>query len=236
MKCLFVDEKDIYNDIISLSDKDYHHAIRVYRLKSNDKIELKTQKYSYLCQLTDVKDKLIFKVISKRSLIPPKLNVTLCQSLIKKDAFEYLLQKVTEIGVTQIIPYASERSVTHIKDPMTKLMRWNKICEEASKQCGRDFIPKISPIVKDLNALRLTSDNRLIANETLREPSLKSIIEGFDPTKEIVILVGPEGGFTDQEILLAHELGFSSCSISQQILRSETATLSILANVFFYFT
>ncbi len=237
MKCLFVCEKDIYDDTILVDDKDFHHAIRVYRLELHEKIELKSEKYSYLCQLANSPtDKLAFRILSKRSLIPPKLNVTLCQSLIKKDAFDYLLQKVTEIGVTQIIPYASERSITHFKDPNRKITRWRKICEEASKQCGRDFIPKITPIIKDLNELNLSSKNRIIANELIDEPSLRYVLKPLDPSKEIIILVGPEGGFTDHEIHLAHELGFSSCSISQQILRSDTASLSIVANLFFYFS
>ncbi len=237
MKCLFVYEKDIYNDTILLNDKDFHHTIRVYRLKLHEKIELKTEKYSYLCQLADSStNKTTFKILSKRPLIPPILNVTLCQSLIKKDAFDYHLQKVTEIGVTRIIPYASERSVTRIKDVDSKVMRWGKICEEASKQCGRDFIPKVSPIIKDLNELDLSSKNRIIANELIDKPSLRSVLKPLDPSKEIIILVGPEGGFTDHEISVAHELGFTSCSISQQILRSDTASFSILANLFFYFS
>lgn len=238
MKCLFIQKENILGDTIIITNKDYHHASKVFRLKPGDQLELKDSKLSYLSKLTSItKKQMSFSIVSKRKLKSPKLNITLCQEILKGNRFNHVLQKSTELGVSKIVPYNGERSVVHIEnnDELIKLNRWQKICEEAAKQCGRDFIPLVTRIIRNLNELGKGSNNRLMAYEYEKSHSLKERLLDVKSDEEIFILIGSEGGFSEKELKTAKEIGFLSCSLGNNILRSETAALSMITNIFFYF-
>ncbi len=148
------------------------------------------------------------------------------------------MQKVTELGISKIIPYLAVNSV--VKIPENKIClkqhRWQTICEEASKQCDRDYIPIVSLMIKQLEELNYSSPNKLIALESEKYNLLKKVIVNIDPNKEIILLIGPEGGFNQKEVDYAYDIGFKSCKISDYVLRSETAAISMVSSCFFYFS
>ena len=237
MRCLFVPQKNITPPLIEVAGDDYHHAIKVYRLKIGSEIEIKDHLFAYLCKLKEIKkNHLLFEIITQRELMKEKINITLYQSLLKGERFHYLLQKATELGVMNIIPYIAERSVVKVStDDNKKIEKWQKICDESCKQCGRDYIPKVHPILSSLNQIKADNINKIIAYENEKETQLKAILNTLDDKKGFHILIGPEGGFTQNEIDIASQKGFLSCSISHHILRSDTAAISVISNIYYHF-
>ena len=162
------------------------------------------------------------------------LEVTLAQALAKADKLELVIQKATELGCTRIIPFAAERCVVKLDEDrgQAKLLRWRKIAEEAARQCGRADVPQLdAPVRWDDLFARLE-----------REPALRAI--ALDPlatslrlgeasrgAEKILLAVGPEGGFSPEELLRAEQHGFVRASLGQLILRTETAGLAALAVV-----
>jgi len=238
MKCLFIQKNNIQKNSILVTDKDYHHVVRVLRLQANEIIELKDTDYAYTAVPKEVtKNSIRFSILSKRKLKIPKLNITLCLGILKTDAFNFVLEKTTELGVSKIIPYKAERSVVKINtnEEIKKNNKWQKICEEAAKQCGCDIIPSVEKIINNIDMLNKPSTNKLIAYENEKTSSLKGCLKNINPNEEIIILIGPEGGFTENEYQQAKSLGFASCLLNENTLKSETAVISIISNILFYF-
>jgi len=239
MKCLFIESGNINNSIIKIRGENFHHIHNVFRLKENEEIEIKDQVYAYRCSLiTYFKDYADFKILDKRELVLRKLNITLCQSITKSDSFHLILQKATELGVSKIIPFISERSVVKIKenDQENKVGRWTKICESAAKQSGQDFIPDVTPLLYKISDLQINTPNKLIAYELESSFTLKNQLDQINPQKEIFIFIGPEGGFTQNELEIAKNFNFMPCSLGDHVLRSETATLYILSCLKYHFS
>ena len=160
------------------------------------------------------------------------LEVTLAQSLLKGEKMDYLIQKATELGVKEIIPFFSFRSVP-ILDKSRRLKRyhrWERIAVEASKQCGRGAIPRIGPLQDYLEILRAPSPDclRLILWEK-EGAGLKEILKKAMEEKKIFFIVGPEGGVSDEEMERAKRAGFIPVNLGKRILRSETASLCLLS-------
>jgi 16S rRNA (uracil1498-N3)-methyltransferase len=238
MKCIFIKNYIVTNNSISLKKDDTHHLINVLRIKRNEYITLKNSSVAYTSKVDSIDGKSItFSILDKRLLIPPKLNITLCQSIIKGVNFDLILQKTTELGISKIIPYMAKRSVVKIPENKIKLKqrRWQTICEEAAKQCDADYIPTVNPIINHLSKIDCSTANKLIALENNPNP-LKKMMANINKNKEIILLVGPEGGFEQKEIDYVYDLGFKSCRIADYILRSETAAISMVSNCFFYFS
>jgi 16S rRNA (uracil1498-N3)-methyltransferase len=157
---------------------------------------------------------------------------------------DLIVRKSTELGVSRIIPVVTERSqVRHTQ----KTERWRKIARSASQQSGRSIIPEIEEAVdfsryierfmpdhamgyvEDIKGVRLDSGYRIILSERRMEANLKKLLSGMSGTKSLTLLVGPEGGFTEEEIFLAKEHGFVEASLGPRILRTETAPLAALS-------
>ncbi|MDH5680209.1 MAG: 16S rRNA (uracil(1498)-N(3))-methyltransferase, partial [Spirochaetota bacterium] len=176
MKCLFIPDHSHDEENILLKGDDFHHIVKAHRLKTGEKLELKDSSFAYSCVTSNIRnDAVVFTILEKRILIPPTLNLTLCQAILKGDSFSFVLQKATELGVSKIIPYMAERSVVSIppEEEDKKIVRWRKICEEAAKQCGRDNIPSVTEVNRDLGLLKCPADNRLVAYELENAHSLK---------------------------------------------------------------
>ncbi len=156
------------------------------------------------------------KILNQTKLKDTGAKVNLYLAILKKENFELAVQKAVECGVSKIIPIITERTIkTGLNTD-----RIEKIIKEASEQSGRNFIPKLLPIAKYIDALReVTSEEKIIFH-----PSNES----YSPMKNIKdssIFIGPEGGFTENEINLAIEKGFRVNSLGELILRGETAAI-----------
>lgn len=162
----------------------------------------------------------------------PKVKITLYQAMLKADKMEYVIQKAVELGVTKIVPFISRNVVVKLddKDKVKKVERFNKISQEASKQCGRSDIVQVdnvcsfSDVVKNVQSY----EKCIVAyeNETVK---LKSFLSENKEIKEIAIIIGAEGGFDESEIHELMRVRCNSISLGDRILRAETASLNLIS-------
>lgn len=220
MQRYFAKEKN-GNEFI-LKDDDMRHIKLVMRMKDNDKIIVVENKKSYLCCLE--KDKVIIKEELKENIKFP--YVCLIVPILKENKMDYILQKATEMGVSEIIAYYAERSVIKETDNNSKKIdRWERIIKEASEQCHRLDIPKIS--IENLDKLNLTGKN-IICTTHEKQENLKKILKSINIYDRINIVIGPEGGFSEQEEELLLE-SFTPVTLGDRILRVETVPLFVMS-------
>lgn len=159
-------------------------------------------------------------------------RITLYQGIPKGSKMEFILQKSTELGVSEIVPFTAARSVPRLpkEKESERLARWQRIAVEAARQSGRPAFPTISP-VKDFSEIILESTQplKLMLWEKERANRLKSILTDVSPPESIAVMIGPEGGITDKEAIEALKSGFTPVTLGQRILRTETASAAILA-------
>lgn len=163
-----------------------------------------------------------------------KIKVTLIQALIRKERWEFLLQKATELGVYRIVPIDLKRNVVKWEknESKNKMERYQKIIQEAAEQSRRNYIPKLEPIIKLSEINQYTSDINLVAYENEKEKPLRDYIK---TNQSVTIICGPEGGFDDKEVDYLVKNGFITVSLGKRILRAETAGLYILSGIDFMF-
>jgi 16S rRNA (uracil1498-N3)-methyltransferase len=219
-----------------ISGSDVHYLRHVLRMKVGDEIELLdgTGKV-YRSRITALeKEKVVCKIIaSSQAESEPKVKVTLAQALPKASKMDFIIEKCTELGVYKIIPLLTERTVAR----GVKLARWRKLAKEAAEQSGRAIIPEIAALsdFKEILKMKDHFDLALIPWELEKEKSLKSILT-ISPShhlQSILLLIGPEGGFSHSEVDQAKAAGFIPVSLGKRILRAETAGMAALAMVMY---
>lgn len=220
----FVSPEAILNNNFSITDSGLVHQLtRVLRVKNGDELELLDgSEKIYHSRINEISKREISGTIIKTEFRPdsPKRFVTLYQSLIKKDNFELVLQKGTELGVSVFVPIIAARSVK-IKDEIPP--RWHEIVREAAEQCGRTKIPEIKSITKFKDAIKSFSGGGFLAHEEERLLSLK---DALGSNKTVSIFIGPEGGFSSEETELAKSQNIEIVSLGKNVLRSETAGIA----------
>jgi 16S rRNA (uracil1498-N3)-methyltransferase len=207
---------------ITLSDEKLVHQLRnVFRFKSGDSLVLFDNSGSeYVSEIKNItSDEVSVTIIDVwDTCFSPKKKVNLCVSIIKKDNFEWILEKCTEVGVTSFTPVISERTEKKNID----IIRANKILQEASEQSGRCTLPILNEIISLENVLKRDGKN-LIAFDGEGE----MFIEKFFSTGDVSVLIGPEGGWSDKEISLMKTYEVKIVSLGKQTLRAETAAVAI---------
>ncbi len=240
MPRFFVEPDQIREDKIDIIGQDVRHIRDVLRLDCAAQIEVcDGQGTDYHCIIDEInKEVIIAKVISKApSDSEPKTRLILFQSLIKGDKIEWVIQKATELGVDKIVPMQTTYCVSKTdksKKTDAKISRWNKIANSAAKQSGRGIVPEVAMPVTFSQALNLCSDMdlALMAYEKENQRNLKSHIKGYEG-KTIGILIGPEGGFSKEEVMQADKAGIGAITLGPRILRSETASIALLSNILY---
>jgi 16S rRNA (uracil1498-N3)-methyltransferase len=233
MHRFFAGNENFSGDSVVLTGTDASHIRNVLRLKARDNIEVLDGKGSlYVVKLTDVKAQLVKGEIitSEKVNTESPLKIHLGQSLIKGNKFDDVLRKSVELGVETITPLMTERTVVK-SDSDKKIARWQKIAEESCKQCGRSSIPNVSKSVTKLDVFcqqRSEADMKLIFWELESENGLKDI-NPEKPPSSMSVLIGPEGGFTIEEVKTARSHGFQTVGLGPRILRAETAPLVVLS-------
>lgn len=223
----FVDE--IRRGVAEISGPDAEHLVRVLRVEPGERYELSDNKNVYLAQVeTSRKGLVSFQVIEEidRKKIP--ISVILWAALFKFDRFEWMIEKATELGVYTIRPFESVRTERGLAQASAKrLARWERIALEASQQSRRDHLPVIEHTVPLAKALAAGSEVRLLLDETPRaSPILQSLPKDIGSHQFVDLLLGPEGGWTDEEHASAIERGWRACSLGNTVLRAETAAIA----------
>ena len=163
----------------------------------------------------------------------PPYSLTLYQALPKGTKFETIVQKSVENGVSRIIPFVSSRCVSKPSDKRSdnKTERYNRISSEAAKQCGRAIIPEVCAPVDFRTAVSMASGSAIpiFCYEGDGTVSLRDFLEGSDDFQTISVVIGPEGGFSSEEVEFARKSGMVICGLGRRILRCETASSFVLA-------
>lgn len=159
------------------------------------------------------------------------LPITLLAALAKGEKMDWIIQKAVELGVQQIVPVTTERAVLDLtgKRAEKRLQRWQQIMVHACVQCGRDFLPQLHPITDLTNGLEQVQTNqaKLILDPRATQPLTD--LQSQTPPESAAFLVGPEGGFTEDEVTNACQSGFVALSLGPRILRAETAAITGMA-------
>lgn len=228
----FVLASDIEGDQVRLSPEQSHQIQNVLRLRPGAEIiVLDETGIEYHVTLTAVEKRgVVGRVTAKQQARgEPLAQVTLYQSMLVREKFEWVLQKGTEIGVARFAPVRTERTIVRSKQiEETKLDRWRRILVEAAEQSHRGRIPKLDQIVMFGEALsELTEFDRcLIASPWHTQSGLREALDGLGgKAVSVALMVGPEGGFTDDEVDAACQNGAIPINLGPRILRTETCAV-----------
>lgn len=238
-----------------------HHLGRVLRAERGQLYELSDGNSARLARIEDVKrDRVEFVLLEELPSAPPTLQTTLLLSIVKFDAFEWALEKATELGVGTIVPLSAARSEKALLAAAPKrAARWQKILLEASQQSRRLRVPGLAPLTKPDAAFSAhRGSQKILLSERVDALPLRNLVEGHSPaggitmttteeanraigdpeghglaggTASAILAVGPEGGWTDAELAAATRTGFHEASLGQWILRTETAVVAALASL-----
>lgn len=221
----------------TISGPDYKHIVRVLRLKPGDDIILFDEsgiEYKGSIIGIDTKEVTVEVEESRRIETESRLNTTLLQGIPKGEKMDFIVEKATELGVKTIVPVITERSqVKHAE----KIKRWQRIAYESLKQCGRIAPPEIHPTTTFDEAIKYPYYNslKLIFYEKCKHSFKDDLHNRPQPPSNIILFIGPEGGFSQKEVRMAEDRGFIQMGLGPRILRTETAgivALSILQFVY----
>ena len=216
---------------VHLSNNDEHHILHVMRMKKGDELEVVSDERVFLCRIDNTNPLEVNVIHEIENDVELKEDVTLLFALTKGDKIDLVLQKATELGVKKVALITSERTVVNYenKDVDKKLQRFSKIMKEASEQSHRVVVPTLLGIF-DLKNLpkEVYSDLNYVAYEKDAN-DISGAFSGLEKGKSISILIGPEGGLSEQEINRLVAQGFIRTSLGKRILRAETAAIYALS-------
>ena len=216
---------------VKLEPEDEHHLLHVMRMRQGDEIEVVANGVLYLCNIGSTNPLTIYAVHEIETDVELNVDVTLLFALTKGDRTDLVVQKATELGVKRIALIQSERTVVRYeeKDIAKKCARYQKIMKEASEQSHRLIVPEMMGIF-NLKKLpkEVFSDLNYVGYEK-DASDVNGMFANFDKKKSITILIGPEGGFSEEEINNLVKQGFIRTSLGKRILRAETAAMYALS-------
>lgn len=240
MRRFYIPSEILQDDNISISGGTARHINNVLRLPVGEVIFLfDGEGRGYEAVITAIsKGKVAVKIIRERKQAEQTgIFITVFQSLIKGNKYDFVVQKATELGVLRIIPVKAQRCNVHytLQKAEQKVERWKKIAVEASAQCGRSIVPEIYPVCSFVKALDLAKANEFsfLLWEREEKKALKEILASGEVPSSVAFFVGPEGGFTEEEVKLARGQGIEVVSLGQRILRTETVALVVCSIIQF---
>jgi 16S rRNA (uracil1498-N3)-methyltransferase len=225
-----------------LYGEEHHHLRKVARISLKDEVWLFDEYGShYLARVEEIrKERTRLVILEKQDTSSPRVKITLAQALIKSKRMDSIIQKATEFGVTTLIPVITARTVVRIEGKTEKkLDRWNNVLRAAAKQSHISFLPSIlSPMTLEKLVKERDEVKKLVLSENTGKYMRDIISQGVgsrgkkeEPPSSVIMLVGPEGGWTDEEERYILDHGYEAVSLGKQILRTETAALSSLAMI-----
>ena len=237
MHRFFLTKDQFEQDKILLKGDTVNQISHVLRLKPTDHIILLDNNgWEYDVEIEQItREQVKGKVINKKlGQGEPVIKIKLYQALLKADKFELVLQKGVELGITEFVPYISERCVTK-KPSESKVARWRKIVQEAAEQSERTLLPILHHVVSFTEACNSIKQPTLLFWEEERKKGLKQILQNptFKSAKSISIFIGPEGGFPASEVQLAKQHGIAVASLGKRVLRAETAGLAAISAILY---
>ncbi len=237
MYYFFAGESQIGDSAIRLEGTDVNHIRNVLRMKPGDEVLVGDQEgRDYRCRIEEIGKDAVELSILERDLSVRELpsHIYLFQGLPKGDKMESVIQKNVELGVWEIIPVSTKRSVVKLdeKRARAKTARWQEIARSAAKQSKRGRIPSVAPVMDFRQALAYAAklDVKLMPYECEEGMGrTRSLLKSIRPGQSIGIFIGPEGGFDEAEAEAAREAGFETLTLGRRILRTETAGMMLVS-------
>jgi len=240
----FVEPEQIADRTVIITGSDVNHIKHVLRLKPGEEISISNgiDGRDYRCGIEEITDTQVvchLRFIKEDGVELPS-RIYLFQGLPKGDKMEYIIQKMVELGAYEIIPVAMKRCVVKLdeKKVKSKTARWQEISKAAAKQSKRGIVPVIQEVMGYEEALQYAQnmDIKLVPYELEADlagsfgmTGTKNIIDNLMPGQSVAILIGPEGGFEENEIRKAIDAGMNPITLGRRILRTETAGMTVMA-------
>ncbi len=241
MPHFFINPESISEKKITITDKsDINHILNVLRYGKKDKLILKSAEntvYEAVIKSTmpdSIECEIIDSYISDKTL---GINISLAQSMLKSQKQDLLVQKATELGVKEIIPFISANTVVKLeseKDKSRKTQRWQKIVYESAKQCQRGDLAKVEE-VRDLDGILKIQglDLKILCSEKAANVSIKQFLQENKRAQNILLIIGPEGGWDDIELEKFREKGITPLTLGKLVYRAETAAVAALSHIIY---
>ena len=211
------------------------HLSRVLRAEVGQEFEIATGDAVRAGRITSIDDDRVEFSLGAELAVKPATNLTLALAIFKFDRMEWAIEKCTELGVSRILPTIARRTDAHLAAAaMKRHERWQRLARQAAEQSRRPSPPEISaPIkLKDLGSAGALPASppgtaRIVFDETERDLHLRDVLQSSQ--SEVILAVGPEGGWTEDELQWFHQSGWQSASLGETILRAETAAIVAIA-------
>ena len=237
----FVEQRDLQQNVFSITGNDYNHIKNVLRMKIDDVFLVSCDGVSNLCRLVSFTDDAVLAEIVEKNYQNTELSakIYLFQGIAKGEKMEWIIQKCVELGCSQIIPTEMSRCVVKIeeKKKKSKQARWQAISESAAKQSKRTVIPEVKEPMSFKNALNYAKDLDLLLVPYENERGMiatKEALAYIKKAKSVGIFIGPEGGFAEAEIEALTSLSGKTVSLGSRILRTETAAITAVSMCMLY--
>ncbi len=223
------------DDYLILSDGDLHHIKNVMRILPGEKIECVYEGAVFLCEVENLRS-LYVKILKKISDQKNSLGrVSIAVGLVKEQKFDLILQKLTELGVDEIIPLKLERSIVKLDEErmLKKQERWKKICKEAAEQSKRSDIPDVSLPIRLSALVNRDYSEKFVCSTLLNKKLDYDDLHSLNKCATMIFVIGPEGGITEREEEFLISNGYSPISFGNQIMRVETAAIYVASIIHF---
>ncbi|WP_040207935.1 16S rRNA (uracil(1498)-N(3))-methyltransferase [Neobacillus jeddahensis] len=245
MQRYFVKQEAI-DDHFFIDEEDRHHIVKVMRMQKGDQIICVDPKGKQaVCRLAEITDSSVVADVVQwdDGISELPISITIASGLPKGDKLEWIIQKGTELGAHQFIPFAAARSIVKWdeKKSTKKIERWQKIAKEAAEQSHRSFMPEIISPMSFKEMLEKSNEYhyKLAAYEEESRNGetsvLSSTLQKMNKGESLLLVFGPEGGLAEEEVKQLKDHGFRLCGLGPRILRTETAPLYSLAAISYHF-
>ena len=242
MPTFFVQRKNISGDTAVLSGTEAGHMLRTLRLRTGDAFHAFDEEgRRYRMRILEATSRSLRAEVleSFPPEPPPEVAVILMVGLPKADKMDFILEKATELGCSRVIPFRSSRTIPRLdaQDAGRRLLRWERVALSAAKQCGSGRIPDVSPLLPFADALRAVAgaEGKILFYEGEGRFGLKKVLAGISGAKSVALLIGPEGGFSEDEVKEAERAGFLRAGLGSSILRVETAAVAAVSMTMYHF-
>lgn len=223
-------------EVVTLSSDDSYHITKVMRMNVGDNIELVSNNKLYIAEIIKTTPNVIVKKNSIQESFDTNINIDIAQSIVVEQKMDYILQKGTELGANKFIPLIVDRSVVKLNDKSDKKQkRWQTIVKEAAEQSKRLEVPTVANPCNIKELAKLDYDLKILCSVNEMSKNIKTVLSNISISDRILVVVGPEGGFTNLEEQELIKNGFVSASLGNRVLRTETASLFVLSVINYIF-
>ena len=236
MHRFYADDTPAADGLVRLGEEDAHHASRVLRMKPGDAAEVFMHGKRFFAEIASMEGAVTLRLLDELPSTEARLRVTLYQGLPKAEKMELIVQKAVELGAAAVVPVSMSRCVVQLnqKDGAKKQERWQRIAREACKQSGRCLQMQVeAPIsFKELVRRLPGHEAAIVPWEDARGYSLPRLREELPNLTELAVVIGPEGGMSEDEVAQMRSAGCRPVTLGPRILRTETAGLAALSALF----